>query len=103
VQQGGRLPKLTSLRFGPRRIGSSKVLAALGVQRLTHFTLSGTPSPTIDLAPLAEAHSLRWLRLLGHGKNTEAIGGVASLAELAIQPSSTFSLEFMKRSSPSRR
>ena len=82
----GRLPKLTSLRFGPRRIGDSKVLGALGVQRLTYFTLSGTPSPAIDLAPLAEAHSLRRLRLLGHGKNTEAVGGVTSLIELAIQP-----------------
>lgn len=93
----GRLPKLTSLRFGPRRIGDSKVLGALGVQRLTHFTLSGTPTPTIDLAPLADAHSLRWLRLLGHGKNTEAVGGVTSLIELAIQPSAKFSLEFMNR------
>jgi hypothetical protein len=93
----GRLPKLTSLRFGPRRIGSSKVLGALGVQRLTSFTLSGTPAPAIDLAPLAEAHSLRWLRLLGHGKNTEAIGRASSLVELAIQPSAKFSLDFMNR------
>jgi hypothetical protein len=93
----GRLPKLTSLRFGPRRIGSAKVLGALGVQRLTHFTLSGTPAPAIDLAPLAEAHSLRSLRLLGHGRNTEAVGSAASLIELAIQPSATFSLEFMNR------
>jgi hypothetical protein len=93
----GRLPKLTSLRFGPRRIGNSTVLGALGVQRLTHFTLSGTPSPAIDLAPLAEAHSLGWLRLLGHGKNTDAVGGITSLIELAIQPSAKFSLGFMNR------
>ena len=93
----GRLPKLSSLRFGPHHIGDSRILGALGVHRLTHFTLAGTPKPTIDLAPLAEARSLRSLRLLGHGKNTEAIGRVTSLAELAIQPSSKFSLEFINR------
>ena len=93
----GRLPKLSSLRFGPHRIGDSRVLAALGVHRLTHFTLAGTPTPTIDLAPLAEARALRSLRLLGRGKNTDAIGHVPSLAELAIQPSSKFSLEFINR------
>ena len=93
----GRLPKLTSLRFGPRRIGDTKVLGALGVHRLTHFTLSGTPAPAIDLSPLGEARSLRWLRLLGHGKHTEAIGRATSLVELAIQPSSKFSLDFRRR------
>jgi hypothetical protein len=93
----GRLPKLTSLRFGPRRIGDAKVLGALGVHRLTQFTLSGTPTPAIDLSPLGEARSMRWLRLLGHGKHTEAIGRATSLRELAIQPSSKFSLDFVNR------
>lgn len=93
----GRLPKLASLRFGPRAIDDPKILRALGVHRLEHFTLAGTPSPAIDLAPFAEARSLRSLRLLGHGKNTEAIGHAASLSELAIQPSSKFSLEFINR------
>jgi hypothetical protein len=93
----GRLPKLTSLRFGPREIDDPKILGALGVYRLEHFTLAETPRPAIDLAPLATARSLRSLRLLGHGKNTEAIGHVTSLSELAIQPSSKFSLEFINR------
>jgi hypothetical protein len=93
----GRLPKLTSLRFGPVHVGNSRILGALGVHRLRHFTLAGTPTPTIDLAPLGEARTLRSLRLLGHGKNTEAIGRVTSLEELAIQPSSKFSLEFINR------
>ncbi len=93
----GRLPKLTSLRFGPREIGDSKILGALGLHRLEHFTLAGTPSPAIDLAPFAGARSLRSLRLLGHGKNMEAIGQVTSLSELAIQPSSKFSLDFINR------
>jgi hypothetical protein len=93
----GRLPKLASLRFGPRRISDSNVLGALGVHRLTHFTLSGTPTPAIDLAPLGDARTLRWLRLLGHGKHTEAIAGATALVELAIQPSAKFSLEFMNR------
>jgi hypothetical protein len=75
------LPKLTSLRFGPRRIGDSKVLRALGVHRLTHVTLSGTPSPAIDLTPLADAHALRSLRLLGHGTHTEAAGGANAALE----------------------
>jgi hypothetical protein len=93
----GRLPRLTSLRFGPHHVDDAKILGALGVHRLTHFTLAGTPSPAIDLAPLADARSLLSLRLLGHGKNTEAIGHVTSLSELAIQPSSKFSLEFINR------
>ena len=93
----GRLPKLTSLRFGPHKVGDARILGALGVHRLTRFTLSGTPTPTVDLAPFAEARSLRSLRLLGHGKNTEAIGGATALSELAIQPSSTFSLECINR------
>jgi len=93
----GRLPRLSRLRFGPRRIEDAKILGALGVARLEHFTLAGTPTPAIDLAPLAEASSLRSLRLLGHGRNTEAIGHATSLSELAIQPSSKFSLEFVNR------
>jgi hypothetical protein len=93
----GRLPGLTSLLFGPRRLLDAKVLGVVGVQRLTRFTLAETTAPAIDLAPLAAASSLRSLRLLGHGKNTEAIGGLSSLSELAIQPSSKFSLDFINR------
>ena len=93
----GRLPRLTSLRFGPRRVDDARVLSALGVNRLEEFTLAGTPAPAIDLSPLADARSLRTLRLLGHGKNTEAVGGAGSLTELALQPSSKFSLEFINR------
>ena len=93
----GRLPKLTSLRFGPRRIDHAGILGAVGVHRLEHFTLASTPTRALDLAPLGEARSMRSLRLLGHGKNTEAIGRLVSLDELAIQPSSKFSLEFINR------
>lgn len=93
----GRLPRLTSLRFGPRTVADARILGALGVERLVHFTLAGTPTPAIDLAPFAEARSLRSLRLLGHGKHTEAIAGATALSELAIQPSSKFSLEFINR------
>lgn len=93
----GRLPRLTSLRFGPRRIDDAGILGALGIHRLTHFTLASTPTPALDLAPFAEARSLRSLRLLGHGKNTEVIGHAAALSELAIQPSSKFSLDFINR------
>ena len=91
----GRLPKLTVLHFGPRRIDNAKILSTLGIGRLEHFTLASTPTPAIDLAPLADAGSLRSLRLLGHGKNTHAIGRLASLTELALQPSSKLSLEFV--------
>jgi len=93
----GRLPKLTVLRFGPRRITDARILGAIGVHRLEHFTLASTPTRTLDLAPLGDARSMRSLRLLGHGKNTEAIGRLASLDELALQPSSKFSLEFINR------
>ena len=91
----GRLPKLTSLRFGPWHIDDAKILGKMGVHRLAHFTLAGTPAPAVDLAPLGEGRSLRSLRLLGHGKNTQAIAPLAQLAELAIQPSSKFSLDFI--------
>lgn len=91
----GRLPKLTFLRFGPRRIDDARILAGIGVHRLEHFTLASTPTRAIDLAPLGDARSMRSLRLLGHGKNTEAIGRLTSLEELALQPSSKFSLEFI--------
>lgn len=91
----GRLPKLTFLRFGPRRIDDAGILGAIGVHRLEHFTLASTPTRAIDLAPLGDARALRSLRLLGHGKNTEAIGRLTSLEELALQPSSKLSLEFV--------
>ena len=90
-----RLPLLTSLRFGPRRISEAGILSAIGVHRLTHFTLASTPTPAIDLAPFTDARSLRSLRLLGHGKNTEAVGRLVQLTELAIQPSSKFDLRFI--------
>jgi hypothetical protein len=93
----GRLPRLTDLLFGPWGRHRSDVLAALGVQRLEHFTLAQTPASRIDLAPLGEARSLRTLRLLGRGKNTEAIGGCTSLTELAIDASDKFALDFINR------
>jgi hypothetical protein len=92
-----RLPELTSLRFGPRRIADAWILAAIGVHRLRDFTLASTPTPTIDLAPLAEARALRSLRLLGQGKNTEAVGRLAELTELALQPSSKLDIGFITR------
>ena len=90
----GRLPKLSTLHFTPAwNLKNPKILRALGVHRLTHFTLAGvTPMPTIDLAPLGDARSLLSLRLLGRGKNTEAIGACTALKELALHPSPKFSL-----------
>ena len=93
----GRLPELTSLRLGPRRVDNPAILRALGVHRLEEFTLAGTPAPAIDLSPLGDAGTLFTLRILGHGKNTEALGGAGSLTELALQPSSKFSFEFINR------
>ena len=93
----GRLPKLTVLRFGPRRIDNARILGAIGVHRLEHFTLASTPTPALDFAALGDARSMRSLRLLGHGKNTEAVGRLTSLEELALQPSSKFSLQFVNR------
>lgn len=91
----GRLPKLTSLRFGPWRINDARILGTIGVHRLEHFTLASTPKPAVDLAPLGDARSMRSLRVLGHGKNTEVIGRLTSLEELAFQPSSKLPLEFI--------
>jgi hypothetical protein len=95
----GRLPKLSILHFTPPwNLKNPKILAAFGVHRLTHFTLTGvTPMPTIDLAPLGDARGLRSLRLLGVGKSTESIGACASLTELALHPSPRFSLDFVNR------
>lgn len=89
----GRMTKITRLRFGPHRLTDAKILGALGLHRLTEFTLATTPTPTIDLSALADAQALHTLRLLGHGKNTEAIGELKTLTELAIQPSAKFSLD----------
>jgi hypothetical protein len=91
----GKLPSLRSLRFGPVRAGRSDILQMLGIDRLTEFTLAGTAAPKIDLAPLVEARSLRTLRLLGHGKNIEAIATLTELKELAIQPSAHASIQFI--------
>jgi hypothetical protein len=96
-QAVGRLPKLTTLLFGPRGKQEPKILSALGVERLEHFTLAGTPNPKIDLAPLGSAQRLGTLRLLGRGKNTELIGKCSSLTELAIVPSDKFPLDFVSR------
>jgi hypothetical protein len=96
-QAVGRLPKLTDLLFGPWGKHKPDVLAALGVQRLEHFTLARTLTPPIDLSPIGEARSLRTLRLLGRGKNTESIRDCTSLTELAIEPSPKFSLDFINQ------
>ena len=93
----GRLPRLTSLRFGAHRIENARILAAVGVHRLTRFTLASSPTPTIDLAPLGEASALQTLRLLGNGKNMDAAGRIASLTEFAFQPSSKVPLDFINR------
>ena len=93
----GRLPKLNNMRFGLLGKHKPDVLATVGVQRLTSFTLAETLTPPIDLAPIGEAQSLRTLRLLARGKNTESIGNCASLTELAIDPSPKFSLGFINQ------
>lgn len=92
-----RMPRLTYLRFGPRQVEKANILGVMGLDRLEHFTLAGTPEPAIDFSPFADCHSLRSLRLLGRGKNAEAIGHVTSLSELAIVPSVKFSLGFINR------
>ena len=93
----GRLPKLKNLRYGPACAESADVLATMGVERLKSFTLAGSPSPALDLAPLGVSASLRTLRLLGRGRNTAAIGAATSLRELAMHPAPKESLEFIDR------
>lgn len=93
----GRLPKLIDLLFGAVGKHPPDILSALGVQRLEQFCLAETITPLIDLAPLGEARSLRKLRLLARGKNTEAIGNCTSLIELAIHATEKFSLGFINR------
>ena len=93
----GRLPNLTHLRYGPAFAEGAGVLATMGVARLASFTLAGSPSPTLDLAPLGGSTSLRTLRLLGRGRNTAAIGAIASLTELAMHPSPKEPLDFVGR------
>lgn len=91
----GRLPKLASLRLEPMRVDDADLLAAAGVHRLTHLTLGGAATRSIDLAPLAEACGLRALRILGQAKNPEAIGRLTQLAELAIHPAAKVPLGFI--------
>jgi hypothetical protein len=91
----GRLPKLTTLRLEPRRVDDAGLLAAAGVHRLTHLTLGGDGTRSIDLAPLADAHALCSLRLLGQAKKPEPIGRLGQLAELAIQPPAKVPLDFI--------
>jgi len=91
----GRMPKLKDLRYGPAFAESADVLARMGVDRLEHFTLAGSPSPALDLAPLGRSTTLKTLRLLGRGKNTAAIGAIPSLRELAMHPSPKEGLDFI--------
>lgn len=93
----GRLPHLTGLNYAPRGKTNPNVLAALGVQRLTSFTLAETGTPPLDLTPLGEAHSLRTLRLLAQGKNIGALAKCTSLVELSMQPQEAHPLEFISQ------
>ena len=93
----GRLPKLTRFTFAPRGKNRPDILSLFRVERLEHFTLAETTTPLTDLAPLREAQSLRTLRLLAQGKNTEAIGDCAALTELSIHPSDRCPLDFINR------
>lgn len=92
-----RLPCLRALTFGAVGKQRIDILDTLGVQRLEEFTLAETPTPLIDLAPLGQSRSLRRLRLLARGRNTEAIGECASLVELALHASDKFDLGFITR------
>ncbi len=69
----------------------------MGVQRLERFTLGETSTPPIDLKPLGDAQSLRTLRLLARGKNTEAVGNCRSLTELSMHPTDKIDLGFINR------
>jgi hypothetical protein len=93
----GRLPNLEQLGLAPRGKTLSDILKVMGVARLTSFTLGETSTPPIDLLPLAEAKSLRTLRLLAQGKNIEAIGECPSLLELSLHPPKNVSLDWINR------
>jgi hypothetical protein len=89
-----RLARLCNFRFRPHfALRDRRMLEAFGLHRLRSFTLAGTsPMPTLDLAPIGEARELTTLRLLARGKNTEAIAACTSLTELALEPTTRFSL-----------
>ena len=93
----GRLPKLKRLSLSPRGKTRTDILDAMGVQRLERFTLGETSSPPIDLSPLGDARSLRTLRLLARGRNTEAVGNCPSLTELSMHPTDKIDLSFINR------
>lgn len=91
----GRLPRLKRLNFSPAgRWNYANILSEVGIGRLTHLSLANTEN--IDLAPLAEARSLRRFGLLGRGKNMDRIGDCAALTELSLHPSEN-SLAFINR------
>ena len=93
----GRLPKLKALTLAPRGKPKPDILDAMGVKRLEYFTLADSSTSPIDLAPLGGAQSLRTLRLLARGRNSEAIGNCGALTELSMHPSDKIDLGFINR------
>ncbi len=91
----GALAHLTSLGLGIFELADKDILARLPLGRLEALTLEETRTKALDLAPLGEARALRHLRVFGHRKNIEAVGGLAELREFAFNPAKGVDLGFL--------
>lgn len=91
----GEIKHLEDLSLGVFDLQQKDILHALPLKSLKTLTLEETNTKALDLAPLAEAHDLRQLRLFGQKKNIEVIGGLAQLEEFVFNPAKGKSLEYL--------
>lgn len=82
LEKVASLERLTSLSLGVFELDHGAILDAPNLRRLSALTLGETRKSVFDLAALTEYAELSLLRVCGHTKNLQALGGLHSVSEL---------------------
>ena len=92
----GELPNLKKLHIGVYELENKKLLDAIPVSNLTDLTLEEARTKALDLSALKNAQSLKRLRIFGHKKNIEAVGGLSGLEDFSFNPMKGMTFDFLQ-------
>jgi protein phosphatase 1 regulatory subunit 7 len=84
VEQIGRLPSLSILRFGVFEFSDPNFLQSIDLTKIERLSLSENHNRNFDLAPLITAGRLKRLYLAGHRTNIERLAELPNLEELVL-------------------
>lgn len=92
-----QLQHLKSVSIGVFELQETEILSADNFKNLTELTVTDTKAKNINLEYLAHYKQLKSLRLVGHTRNIEAVGELATLESLFLTSMKKIPLNFINR------